>query len=55
MKNMIGKANADHLDEDVFGCYELCLNIGIPYIFPDTLNIRTYKSTELGKVEWKCI
>lgn len=46
-------ANIVHLSEGVFGGYELCLSVGIPDVFPATLDIRTNKSTELGKVEWK--
>ena len=53
MKNIIGRSNADHLGEGVFGGYELCLSIGIPDIFPASLEIKTNKSTELGEVEWK--
>jgi len=46
-------ANRVHLSEGVFGGYELCLSVGIPDVFPATLDIRTHKSKELGKVEWK--
>jgi len=46
-------ANRVHLSEGVFGGYELCLSVGIPDVFPATLDIRTHKNTELGKVEWK--
>lgn len=53
MKSIIGRSNADHLGEGVFGGYELWLSIGIPDIFPATLEIKTNKSTELGEVKRK--
>ena len=45
--------NRAHLSEGVFGGYELCLSIGIPDIFPASLEIKTKKSIDIGEVEWK--
>jgi hypothetical protein len=36
MKSILGKSNAEHLSEGVFGDYELYLNIGIPDVFSAT-------------------
>ena len=53
LNSIILKSNSDHLSEGVFGGYELCLSIGIPDIFPASLEIKTNKSIDLGEVEWK--
>ena len=42
-----------HLSEDVFGGYELYLSVGIPDVFPATLEIKTNESKELGEVRWR--
>jgi len=53
MNKIIRNSNSDHLNEGVFGGYELRLNISIPDIFPATLDIHAGKLSELGEVEWK--
>ena len=53
MNRIIRNSNSDHLSEGVFGGYELCLSIGVPDVFPASLEIKTNKSTELGEVKWK--
>lgn len=45
--------NRIHLSEGASGGYELCMSIGIPDIFPASLEIKKNKSTELGEVKWK--
>ncbi len=46
-------ANRVHLSEGVFGGYELCLCVGIPNVFPATLDIKTNERSELGEVKWE--
>lgn len=53
IKEEIRYQNRAHLSEGVFGGYELSLSIGIPDIFPASLEIKTNKSADLGEVEWK--
>ncbi|WP_026837363.1 hypothetical protein [Gillisia sp. JM1] len=53
MQEEIKYSNRVHLSEGVFGGYELCLSVGIPNVFPATLEMKTNKSTELGEVKWK--
>ena len=53
LNSIIKKSNLDHLSEGAFGGYELCLSIGIPDIFPASLEIKTNKSIDVGEVEWK--
>jgi len=52
---IIRNSNTDHLNEGVFGGYELRLNISIPDVFPATLDLKIGEVKELGEVDWKII
>lgn len=46
-------ANRIHLSEDVFGGYELCLQVGIPDAFGCFLEMKMANNIELGEVKWE--
>ena len=48
-------AGRNNLAEESFGGYELCLQVGIPDIFPAQLEMKLANSIDLGEVEWKFV
>ena len=49
----IRNSNRIYLSEDVFGWYELCLQVSIPKSFGSFLEMRMANIIELGEVEWR--
>ncbi len=46
-------AGRNNLLEETFGGYSLCLQIGIPDIFPAQLEMKLANSIDLGEVEYE--
>ncbi|WP_324720504.1 hypothetical protein [Salinimicrobium sp. HB62] len=42
-----------NLNEETFGGYSLCLQVGIPDIFPAQLEMKMANSIDLGDVEYE--
>lgn len=53
IKEEIRYAARNNLMEESFGGYELCLQVGIPDVFPAMLEMRIADPVELGEVKWK--
>lgn len=47
--------NRVHLSEGVFGGYELILNVSVPNVFGDFLELRTNNTIDLGEVKWEFV
>jgi hypothetical protein len=48
-------SNRIHLEGETFGGYELCLRVSVPNVFGSFLNMNTFRSIEIGEVEWEFI
>ncbi|MGB8375164.1 MAG: hypothetical protein WCE57_07585 [Salegentibacter sp.] len=46
-------AGRNNLAEETFGGYELCLQVGIPDIFPAQLDMKMTNHIDLGEVEYE--